>query len=578
MYDFDGDEELRKRFFESIDNGDVQTIGGRIRRTDGEIVLLNDKNLLDNVYIDSQCTFDENIFNFGEMYVGSAEITVKLPDENINLIKGGELRLYFGTETILNKWIPLGVWDIVSAEREYGNIFKIKAYDKLNRLNTPVNINLVGAVRIEFAMRQVEKIAGVKFSQSIEEIQQLAGDRFNVISGVWATHYLDTCWDEVRAIAQFLGCFAFANRDGEIEFRKFAVSPVLTIPPEKRFSAKISDYQYRVGGISYTDKSGYTSTYTIDNDEGTSYILGFSDNKYIAESKYNYEDVYLNYLKTVTSDIETIWNKYCKWSPGTVEYYGNPALDVGDMVQIADGVNHGNGDARFLITHISWQFRGSQTLISAGAPETGTAISSGSGGSSGTTVSYTSNNYVNNISVVEMKTYAGEVFGTERFVAKTGFSNVSETWVFAECTLILSGDGLVSASVWLDGIAQTLRPKITLHNGEISTFHFGFTTKISGGRHQMWIGVRGNAEIADIQAFLWGQDVTAETPEITGDSDYIYTTENGLTTVTGYTGKSVFPSIPDDLGSGQTVCIEKNSFTGSAVESVYIPDGVTEIR
>ncbi|MDE5834088.1 MAG: hypothetical protein K2H26_01050 [Ruminococcus sp.] len=231
MYDFDGDKDLKKRFFEAIENGDVQTIGGRILRTDGEMIMLNESNLINNVYYDSQCTLDENIFNFGEMYIGSAEIEVILTNENINLIKGGELRLYFGTETIKNKWIPLGVWDIVSAEREAGNIFKIKGYDHLNRLNVPVNINLVGAVRMEFAMIQVAKIAKVEFAQNIEEIQELAGDKINVINGVWATHYLETCWDEVRAIAQFLGCFVFANREGKIEFRKFSVSPALKNPP-----------------------------------------------------------------------------------------------------------------------------------------------------------------------------------------------------------------------------------------------------------------------------------------------------------------------------------------------------------
>ncbi|MDE6797969.1 MAG: hypothetical protein K2J36_08180 [Ruminococcus sp.] len=177
-----------------------------------------------------------------------------------------------------------------------------------------------------------------------------------------------------------------------------------------------------------------------------------------------------------------------------------------------------------------------------------------------------------------MKKYIGEVFSTERFVAETGFSSTRETWVFLDCTLILSGDGLVSTSVWLNGIAQTLRPKITLHDGEFSTLHFSFTTKISGGRHNIRIGVRGNAKISDIQAFLWGQEITAETPEFTGDSDYLYKTNNGDTTVTSYIGKSVFPCIPDNLGGGKTKIIGRNSFSESKIERVYIPDGVTEIR
>ena len=94
----------------------------------------------------------------------------------------------------------------------------------------------------------------------------------------------------------------------------------------------------------------------------------------------------------------------------------------------------------------------------------------------------------------------------------------------------------------------------------------------------MRISVCGNADIADIQAFVWGQEVTEESPEITNENDYIYTVDNGLTTVVGYVGKSLYPQIPDDLGGGKTRYNGKNSFTDSEIESVYIPDGVTEIR
>ena len=324
-------------------------------------------------------------------------------------------------------------------------------------------------------------------------------------------------------------------------------------------------------GISYTDEFGQTVPYITDY--GTC-VLGFSENKYIWETQENPEISYIDALKRIAYAVGCYSNQNRTWIPGTIEYYGNPALDVGDMVEFSGKIK-GN----FLITHITWRFRGSQTLISGGAPESVTTISGSSGGSSsGTVMSYTTINSVNNISVIELKNYTGEVFDVERFVAKTGFSSTRETWIFLDCTLILSGDGLVSASVWLNGIAQTLRPKITLHDGEFSTLHFSFTTKISGGRHNIQIGVRGNADISDIQAFLWGHEITAESPEFTGDNDYLYTTNNGDTTVTGYTGKSIFPSIPDNLGGGKTTIIGRNSFSESEIERVYIPDGVTEIR
>lgn len=572
MYDFNGDKEWEKSFFESLEKGDIQHIKGTIKRPDGLMIDLDENNLIDEVKYDIQCTSDTDIFNFGEMYVGSAEIKVKLPDENINIIKGGELSLYFATEKA-TKPMPLGVWDIVTAEREFGNIFTIKGYDHLNRLNTPVTDDVIGAIFMKSVLRQVSKDAGVEFAQTIEEIQQIVGDSVDIIDGSWATHFLDTCWNEVRAIAQFLGLFVFANREGKIEFRRFSRCPVIEIPAEKRFSVRLNDCLYSVRGVSYTDRYGNTVS-RIGNTENYA-VISFSDNKYIWEtdSREQAESQYGGILQRIADTLA----KLGSWVSGTVEYYGNPALDVGDMVRLTGGVN-GDNSTNFLITYISWQFRGSQTLVSGGIPESGTMFSSGSSGSSGVITSYTTINTTSNIYVIELKKYTGEVFGTERFVAQTGFSSRRETWAFVDCTLILSGDGLVSASVWLNGIAQTLRPKITLHNGETSTLHFSFTTKISGGRHQIQIGLRGQADISDIQAFLWGQDIVAETPEFTDGSDYIYTKSNSLTTVTGYIGKSIFPSIPDDLGGGKTVCIEKSAFSESEIESVYIPNGVTEIR
>ncbi|MDE5771371.1 MAG: hypothetical protein K2I06_07050 [Ruminococcus sp.] len=569
MYNFRGNEEWKNRFLESVENGDVQKIKGTIKRVDGIIINLDESNLLDDVRCDSQCTENEEVFNFGEMYVGSAEIKVRLSDENTNLIKNGELKLHFGTTEDI--WIPLGVWDIVSVERESGDLMTIKGYDHLNRLNKPVTSNIVGKIPIRDVLRQVTKDAGVEFAQTVEEIQKLTSDLLDLTSEnrAYGTKFLDTCWNEVKTIAQLIGGFAFANREGKIEFRKFSSTPVLTIPAEKRFSAKISDYIYNVRNVSYTDIYGNTVTYTRNRDHIAQ--LGFSDNKYIRETEKDTSSAYHQNLRYLANTF------HYSWTPGTIEYYGNPALDVGDMVSIEGGVNGENKSSNFLITHISWQFRGPQTLVSAGIQETGTVVSSGNS-SGGAVTSYTTVNTTSNISVVELRTYTGEVFGSERMVAKGGFSSCRETWVFIDCTLIISGDGLISTAVYLNGIAQALCPKTTLHNGEFSTLHFNLPVNVSGGTHQVRISVCGNADIADIQAFVWGQEVTEESPEITNENDYIYIVGNGLTTVVDYIGKSLYPQIPDDLGGGKTQYIEKNSFTDSEIESVYIPDGVTEIR
>ena len=571
MYDFDGDKEWEKAFFDSINHSVIQHIKGEITRIDGEKIILDETNLLNSVHYDSQCTKDENVFNFGEMYIGSAEIKASLPDENINLIKNGELRLFFRTESVL-KWIPLGVWDIVAAERGSGKVFTIKGYDHLNRLNTPVTDGSVGAIFIKSALRQVTKDAGVEFAQTIEEIQQVAGSSVDIINGLWATHFLDTCWDEVKAIAQFLGCFAFANREGKIEFRRFASHPLMEIPADKRFSAKISDYQYSIKGISYTNTYGNTITYTENSDRC---ILGFSENKYIWESENNPEDEYINSLKRIAHAVGCYSNDLLnrKWSPGIVEYYGNPALDVGDMIELSGSVS--NNVMNFLITHISWQFRGKQTLISGGAPETSTTVSSGSYGSSESVTSYTTINTTNNISAINLKTYLGEFFA-EKIIAKGNFSCVHEMWIFINVNTVIKGNTTFTSIVHIDGIQQNLQPVQTV-NG-YATVDFSLPVKVNGGKHTIEISANGTAEIEQIQAIVWGQELKEEMPDITEDSDYTYTIKNSLTTVTGYKGVSLYPSIPDDLGGGKTAVIGYGAFAKTVVENVYIPDGVAEIK
>lgn len=568
MYNFGGDDELKNQFFDEIENCAIQKITGKITRTDGEIIYLGEKNLLDDISINCQCTSDENIFNFGEMYVGFAEIMVDLSEEDINLVKGGELQLSFSLESIFNKYIPMGVWDIVSAERDNNGIAKIKGYDRLNRLNTSLTDNTIGAIFIESALKQVSKNAKVEFAQTIDELEEIFGDTIQS----FAVSFYNNCWDEVKAIAQFLGCFAFANREGKIEFRKISSVPVLEIPAEQRFSAKFDDYQYSVKGIAYTDEFGQTVTYASD---AGSCILGFSENKYIWSTEDNPESAYYNDLKRIAYAVGCYQNQSIstKWVPGTIEYYGNPALDVGDMVRIVGGTHN---NSNFLITSISWQFRGPQTLISAGAPEVSTTVSSsGSSGSSGTFTTYTTINQTSNISAIELKKYCGEIF-SERTIAKGTFSCIRETWIFVDCTVIATGSELLKVTVKINNIQQDLQPKTNL-NG-YNTLHFSFPVKIPGGKNNIEIIADGMAEIEQIQAFVWGQEVTSETPDITEDSDYTYNVIDGSTTVTGYKGVSLYPSIPDDLGGGKTTIISYGAFAESEIENCYIPDGVTEIK
>lgn len=569
-------------FLEALEHNAVQHIRGTLTTVSGTEIALDDTVLADYPTFEKQMTSSQEVFNFGEIFVGSAEITVVLPDISLNEIKGGEFTLETGVSLLSGgiEWIPLGVWDIVSAERRSADILQIKGYDHMNRLNVSMNVNVVSVCTLGAAMEIVTQRTGVEFAQTAAELT--AG----LSSGEpdYAATFANTCLDEVRMISQYLGGFAYADRQGRIYIKRlskveaepnvFRPEIVLNIPASRRFSAKISECQYRVGSVSYTDSFGQTIS------ERRSYRykteLGFSDNRYIWEVDDNFEasQRYGKTLKRIVGHLTTF-----SWYPGTVEYYGNPALDLGDIVTIEDGVAGSGNSVEFLITSIMWKFRSPQTLISAGAPESGT-VTSGSSSSTGTVTTAVTVVTSKNIEKVDLRIFPGELAGGSVLLAGGGFSVRSQTRVFVEFSLVLQGtqDSLFTGEVYIDEELFSPVIKQTLQEDEYSFIRITVPFDAPAATHKIELYASGYAVPEDCTAYVWGQNLTAESPQLTSESDYTYTIKNGTATVTGYLGSVLYPRIPEYLENAPVTAIGKRAFTDTAVTAVYIPDGTVEIK
>lgn len=270
---------VSKAFLESLkDYKKIHHIKAAIIQTDGTVHILSDDDLLGAPRYDKQCVENPDVFNFGEMYVGTAEVTVRMPGIHSNRFRGGELKLEFGVEVTdgETEWIPLGVWDITDPKRETGDRIVMKCCDKMNRLQVRCGSSATGIIRLENAMELVSQKAGVEFAQTAAEIAELAEAPKHILHKIT---FCETCWEEVRMISQLIGGFAFANREGKIEFRKFK-DVDYTIPAEKRTNISLSEYGFHVKGVSYTDK--YGQRYSTETSKiGVGSVLGFSDNGYI---------------------------------------------------------------------------------------------------------------------------------------------------------------------------------------------------------------------------------------------------------------------------------------------------------
>lgn len=337
--------------------------------------------------------------------------------------------------------------------------------------------------KIRSSVRSPAEKAGVEFAQTAAEIAEMIDESANML---YKISFAETCWDEVRMISQLVGGFAFANREGKIEFRKFAFVPY-NIPAEKRFGLSLNEYVFGTRSVSYTDK--YGRTYTT----------------------------------------------------------GSFQREVGSKLSFSE-----NG-----------------TLSSVGGS------SSGSSASSVTNVTVTKS-----LNTVNLEKHLGELYEGEKSAAEGGFSCRSETNCFLSfaAVFLAEKDCAAAVKVYLDGVAQEFRARLTLHAGEFSTASFTIPISVGSGTHTVSVTASGLAELQDISAFVFGQEITEKAPQYTSGEDYRYTVNNGISTVTAYLGTSLHPEIPSNLGGGATTIIDKTAFTESEITGVWIPEGVTEIR
>lgn len=549
-----------------------QHIRGRIRKNSGAEIELDDSNLKGSPRVEMQCTADKEAFGIGEMYIGIAEALVILPGTNRNELPGGELMLEAGVTTTGGiEWIPMGVWDISSAERTAGDEMTVRGEDRLNRLKKPLERE-VGVVILGKLLNHISELCSVKFAQTAEEIAAAAGLLPEDIRAITTP---PTCWETVRMIAQFIGGFAFANREGKIEFRRFSNAPCQSIDADDRHNLRLSEYDISVKAVSFSDAFGKTYTKKVPGEPAASSVtLNISDNVFMPETR---DDSYaVWYDKWVTPSVNALTG--LKWLPGTVSCFSNPALEPGDLVTLTGGINGENSD-NFLIGSIAWQFRAPQELISPGASALGDTAG-GSSGVSGSSASGFTLNISKSIARIDLEAAVSEIIPTGAEIAFGGFFCKSETAVFLQVEAVFRGmeNSVIKLSAYLDEVVQIPEALSTVSQGEYRTVSIAIPLDAAAGAHKITVGARGCASVVETAAYVWGQDISAELPEMTDSSDYKFTVSGGNTTVTEYIGSSIFPNIPAILGGGATTVIGEKSFMESNITAVRIPEGVTEIQ
>lgn len=275
-------------------------------------------------------TFLSDILNRGEYY-GKA---ITLSD---SLLTG-----YDGNDDPIWESVPLGTFYVGEAKWTAAGTINITAYDCLSKMDEPLAISQTSGKVYDFCS-YVAHHTGTTFGMTSEECEALPnGDQ---VMSPYEEANMTTWRDLVSAVAQMVGGFAYAGRDGKWYLKNFDDTSVVAIPKNRRVSGTtFSDYETYYDTILYTDIAS-KEVRVIGDGQGLSMNLG------------NQPFLQYGLPVVVTTRCQAIVDaiKKMKYTPFSVS--GLPALialDLGDVITLEN--DYSGNDSKGAIMYISWTY------------------------------------------------------------------------------------------------------------------------------------------------------------------------------------------------------------------------------
>ena len=203
----------------------------------------------------NQCT-QKNVL-IGSVNIGTLKLTF-LRD----ILNRGE---YFGKAITLSDSLYLGldeneepIWEPVPAGTFYiaeavwtAAGIDVTAYDCLSKLDKPLNISETSSKIFGFC-QYIASETNTIFGMTEEECEALPNG--NELIAPYEEANFETFRDLLSALAQMVGGFAYATKDGTWKLRSFDNTPVVTIPKNRRMTgSSFSDFETYYDTVVFTD-------------------------------------------------------------------------------------------------------------------------------------------------------------------------------------------------------------------------------------------------------------------------------------------------------------------------------------
>lgn len=325
-----------------------------VRGTVGN-VSFNDDNIVSLSY-SNRCS-DSNDVVLGYAYIGQIQATFTDLAITRGSWRGKQITLEYGLELADEsiEWIPIGVFDITSAEWTDISI-NITASDCIAKLDKTFSIGSTTGFVYDLAML-IATGTGLTFDRSQEEIEALPNG--SELLGLFPESDIETYRDFGSWLAQVVGGFLTASRTGALTMRSFAESEtVISLDQDQRILGSVfSDYVTRYAGVSIVNIADKTTSY-YDSASGVGSVINLGSNPLLQYGTKETHDQQLYTIAEVVSDIQ--------YTPFNIAILNCPVFDLGDIIECTGGIAESSA-LRCCTMGIDWTFKQTTNLQGFGS-------------------------------------------------------------------------------------------------------------------------------------------------------------------------------------------------------------------
>lgn len=296
--------------------------------------------------------------SFGSAYIGQLTATFI----GVNVLRGDWRGLKITVEAGLvlpdesTEYVPLGEFTIASAE--WGDIgVTVTANDNMIKLDKEfAGLQLTTADLYTFA-NYACFTCGAQFALTREECEALPNGNEQI--GLYEINDIKTYRDFISWLAQLVGGFVTATRDGKITIRTFADSETVdTLTAGDRISGSVfSDYSTLYDGISVVNMTDDTLSY-YSAGQGIGSAIKLGKNPFLQLGLDEVKERQRQLIAEIAHGIE--------YTPFTSTVLSHIAYDLGDVLTCTGG-NAGNETLHCCIMQIEWMIKQTTTLRGYGA-------------------------------------------------------------------------------------------------------------------------------------------------------------------------------------------------------------------